>query len=66
MIYLVLFILGVSITINIISVILFVILYKNFMKNNPLSTFGNLSKTLKDNDKITDKVKNLNMEYWDL
>lgn len=60
--------LGISITFNIISLIILKIVYSKFIKNNPLSMFNVLEKKERK-EKSTDiinKIKNLDMEYWDI
>ena len=60
--------LGISITFNIISLIVLKIVYSKFIKNNPLSMLNVLEKKEKreKNTDIIDKLKKFDMEYWDI
>lgn len=60
------FILGISITLNIITILGIFIAYKKFMKNNPLSAFYRTPKKKHEED-IISKLKNkAEMENWDI
>lgn len=62
------FVFGISLTLNFVTIIAVILLYKKFFKDNPLSVFYNTSKKEKNkNDDIISKLKTKKeMEFWDL
>lgn len=58
---------GISITLNIITFIGLFIVYKKFMRDNPLSVLYKMPKKRKNDDDIISKLKTKSeMEYWDI
>lgn len=65
--YFIYFILGVSITLNLITILGLYIAYRKFIKNNPLSEFYSVPKKKKKDDDIISKLKSkAEMENWDI
>lgn len=61
------FIFGISITLNLVTIIGLYVAYRKFIKNNPLSAFYELPKKDKKDDDIISKLKNKSkMENWDI
>ncbi len=61
------FIFGVSITLNIITFIGLYIVYRKFIRNNPLSDFYKIPKKEKQETDIISKMKTrAEMENWDI
>lgn len=62
------FILGLSLAINIITIIILIFMYKKLLKNNPLSFLNDFNeKKYNKNSKTTNAFKKLtDMEYWDI
>ncbi len=65
--YFIYFIFGVSVTLNLITIIGLYIAYRKFIKNNPLSEFYSVPKRKKKDDDIISKLKSkAEMENWDI
>lgn len=64
--YFLYFILGISLTFNLITLIGLIVIYKKFMRNNPLSAFYSIPKKKKDDDIISKLKSKSEMENWDL
>lgn len=61
------FIFGVSITLNLVTILGLFIAYKKFARNNPLSMFYDIPKKNKRDDDIISKMKTkAEMENWDI
>ena len=61
------FIFGISLTLNFLTIVGLYILYRKFVKNNPLSDFYSIPKKKKKDDDIISKLKSkAEMENWDL
>ncbi len=61
------FILGISITLNLITIFGLFIIYKKFMRDNPLSSLYKMPKKEKEETDIISKMKKkAEMENWDI